>query len=41
MLTSYVTADITSYVDNPEAGASVYDDIPIINKIDFGMYVVP
>ena len=33
--------DITSYVDNPNASVDIYDDIPIINKIDFGFYVVP
>lgn len=41
VLTTWVTADITSYVDNPETSADVYDDIPIVNKIDFGFYVVP
>lgn len=40
-LTSWVTKEITSYVDNPDISATVYDDIPIINKIDFGLYVVP
>ena len=39
ILTTWVTADVTSYVDNPDISA--YDDIPIINKIDFGFYVVP
>jgi hypothetical protein len=32
---------MTAYVDNPETSANVYDDVPIINKIDFGFYVVP
>ena len=41
ILTNWVTADITSYVDNPNASVDIYDDIPIINKIDFGFYVVP
>ena len=41
VLTNWVTADITSYVDNPNTSANVYDDIPIVNKIDFGFYVVP
>ena len=41
VLTTWVTADISTYVDNPNTSADVYDDIPIINKIDFGFYVVP
>lgn len=41
VLTNWVTGEVTSYVDNPETSATVYDDIPIINKIDFGFYVVP
>jgi hypothetical protein len=28
-------------VDNPDAPTDVYDDIPIVNKIDFGFYVTP
>ena len=41
ILTTWVTADVTSYVDNPDISSTVYDDIPIVNKIDFGFYVVP
>lgn len=37
----YVTAEVTSMVDNPNAPTDIYDDIPIVNKIDFGFYVVP
>ncbi len=40
-LTSYVTAEVTSYVDNPETSSTTYDDIPVINTIDFGFYAVP
>ena len=36
-----VTAEVTSMVDNPDAPNDVYDDIPIVNKIDFGFYVAP
>ena len=36
-----VTTQITSYVDDPNAGPQMYDDVPYINTIDFGMYVVP
>jgi hypothetical protein len=28
-------------VDNPNAPTDIYDDIPVVNKIDFGFYVVP
>ena len=41
VLTTWVTADVSTYVDNPNTSADVYDDIPIVNKIDFGFYVVP
>jgi hypothetical protein len=40
-LTAQVTADVTSYVDNPSAVVDVYDDVPAIYKIDFGLYAVP
>lgn len=40
-LTAQVTAEVSTYVDNPETSSTVYDDIPVINKIDFGFYVVP
>lgn len=38
-LTTYVTADVSTYIDNPEV--SVYTEIPVINKIDFGFYAIP
>lgn len=40
-MTANVTADITSMVDNPDATVDVYDNVPPIYKIDFGLYVVP
>ena len=40
-LTSYVTKELTAEVDNPDISGLIYDDVPYINKIDFGMYVVP
>lgn len=40
-LTSWTTQQLTTYVDNPDISARVYDDIPIVSKIDFGFYVVP
>ena len=36
-----VQVEVTSYVDDPELSDEVYDDIPIIDKISFGLYVVP
>ena len=41
LLTSEVTTKLTSMVDNPDISGNIYDDVPIINKIDFGLYVVP
>jgi len=40
-LTANVTAEVTSMVDNPDAVVAVYDNVPPIYKIDFGLYVVP
>lgn len=41
LLTSWVTDKVDVLVDNPDAPTDIYDDIPIVNKIDFGIYVVP
>ena len=41
MFNRNVTSQITSYVDNPDVSADIYDDMPYVNKIDFGVYVVP
>lgn len=41
LLTSNVTAEVSSWVDNPETSSTTYDDVPVINNIDFGLYVVP
>lgn len=38
-LTTEVTAMVTSYVDSPSA--QIYDDVPVIDNISFGFYVVP
>ena len=40
LLDQNVTTTLTSAIDDPD-GPDVYDDVPIINKIDFGFYVVP
>ena len=36
-----VTRELTAMVDNPDVSSTTYSDVPIINKIDFGLYVVP
>lgn len=36
-----MTAEVSSWVDNPETSSTTYDDVPVINNIDFGFYVVP
>lgn len=36
-----VTTTLTAYVDNPDISGTVYDDMPYVRQIDFGMYVVP
>jgi len=40
-LTANVTAEVTSLIDNPDAKVDVYDDMPSIYKIEFGLYAVP
>ena len=40
-LSTTVDVQTTAYVDNPDSDQSFYDDVPIINNINFGMYVVP
>lgn len=40
LLSTWVTDKVQLTVDNPD-GPAIYDDIPIINKIDFGFYAVP
>lgn len=36
-----MTAPVDVYVNNPDVSANVYDDVPIITKIELGTYVVP
>ena len=41
-ISNNVTADITSYIDNPEISDQVYDEFaPIIKRIDIGFYPTP
>ena len=42
VLTTDVTQELTTYVDNPDPSAQVYDGlVPIINAIDMGFYPTP
>lgn len=42
MLSSITTtAEVTSWVDNPDGGDDVYDIVPIIKQLNVGFYPTP
>jgi hypothetical protein len=39
-LTGWTTENVDIMVDNPDS-PGYYDDMPIVNQINFGLYVAP